>query len=360
MLVLLTAGVLWSWGFDTHRYINREAVQHLPSGLSLFTDNASFLSDHSVDADLRKGSDPSEGPKHYIDIDEYPEFFSGTLSHDIDSLIARHGESQVYSIGVVPWATVWTLDTLIAALRGENWDRALLAAADLGHYVADAHQPLHLTRNFNGQYTGNNGIHSRYESEMMRYYLGDVTISPSEVRYVDEPIDFVFGYITEVYTYVDTILHSDDIARSMSGGQFNDLYYQVLWELTGEVTQRVLQRATVDYASLLYTAAAEAGLVQVTSAGAASVVEASFEILQNYPNPFNPRTFITYRIPLETDVRLSVHDLLGREVRLLVDERQSPGKHTIIFNARELATGMYFSRLMAGGSVRVRRLLLLK
>ncbi len=91
-------------------------------------------------------------------------------------------------------------------------------------------------------------------------------------------------------------------------------------------------------------------------------------LLQIYPNPFNPSAVISYRIPAPGDVRLSVFDLLGREVRRLVDERRAPGTYEARFDGSGLAGGFYFCRLVAGDLARgmpgrmsqVRKMLLLR
>ncbi len=93
----------------------------------------------------------------------------------------------------------------------------------------------------------------------------------------------------------------------------------------------------------------------------------SYVLEQNYPNPFNPATTIRYTIPgtgclghEAGRVRLSVYDLLGREVALLVNERETPGRYEISFNGSRLASGTYLYRLEAGQSVTVRRMILVK
>ncbi|HEY9167114.1 MAG TPA: T9SS type A sorting domain-containing protein [Candidatus Kryptonia bacterium] len=93
----------------------------------------------------------------------------------------------------------------------------------------------------------------------------------------------------------------------------------------------------------------------------------SFDLRQNYPNPFNPATTISYRLSAVSQVNLKVYDVLGRLVRSLVNERQSPGEHSAIFDARSLASGIYFFRLEVsplssspGMAVSTRKALLLK
>ncbi len=81
---------------------------------------------------------------------------------------------------------------------------------------------------------------------------------------------------------------------------------------------------------------------------------------QNYPNPFNPSTTIKYELPKSSEVRLSVYDMLGREVSVLVNDRMDAGVHEVRFDGSNLATGVYMSRLTAGSNVQSRKLLLLR
>jgi glucuronoarabinoxylan endo-1,4-beta-xylanase len=85
-----------------------------------------------------------------------------------------------------------------------------------------------------------------------------------------------------------------------------------------------------------------------------------FSLEQNYPNPFNPTTTIWYALPTAGHATLKVYDLLGREVKTLVDEVRSAGAHSVRFDAGEFAAGVYLYRLTAGGNSRTRKLILLR
>jgi hypothetical protein len=85
-----------------------------------------------------------------------------------------------------------------------------------------------------------------------------------------------------------------------------------------------------------------------------------YKLDQNYPNPFNPNTTIKYEIPKSSMVMLSVFDILGHEVSVLVDERRDAGVHEVKFEGSYLASGVYFCRLQAGDFVQSRKLLLLR
>jgi hypothetical protein len=81
---------------------------------------------------------------------------------------------------------------------------------------------------------------------------------------------------------------------------------------------------------------------------------------QNYPNPFNPSTVIRYQLANSGMVTLKVYDVLGREVRTLVNERQTAGDHSVTFNAAKLSSGIYFYRLQAGNNIQTKKLVLMK
>jgi len=91
-----------------------------------------------------------------------------------------------------------------------------------------------------------------------------------------------------------------------------------------------------------------------------SPLPAKFELAQNYPNPFNPTTTINFSIPRETEVALTVYNILGQQVATLVHEMMKPGNHAIVFNAEKLASGTYFYRLTAGSYTATRKMILLK
>lgn len=358
--VVLLYGTSFAWGTTGHRYINRNAVVHLPSTMPQFIAQQAFFESHAMDADYRRSTDTAEAPKHYIDIDNYPNFHYITRS--LDTLIMRYGWTFVRRNGIIPWATVWTLDSLTSQLGRGDWNRAYLAASDLGHYVADAHQPLHCTRNYDGQYTGNNGIHSRYESTMITTFRDSLYILQDSVSYIADPINFIFEYVFHSQSLADSVMQADNFAKDMSGwngtGTPPASYYTYLWQRSRIYTIDQIQRATVVLASFWYTAWVNAGLL--TSVGAMDDVVSSFSLHQNFPNPFNSSTIIRYTIAGASHVSLRLYDVQGREVAVLVDQFQSPGMYQMILDATQWSTGVYLIRLRAGVSTQTRKIVFLK
>lgn len=92
----------------------------------------------------------------------------------------------------------------------------------------------------------------------------------------------------------------------------------------------------------------------------AEALPTTFSLSPNYPNPFNPTTTIRFALPEAATVRLTVYDVLGRQVQLLVDEQRPSGRHEVGFEATRLPSGLYFYRIEAGAFTAVRRMLLVK
>lgn len=86
----------------------------------------------------------------------------------------------------------------------------------------------------------------------------------------------------------------------------------------------------------------------------------AFQLEQNYPNPFNPTTVVSYILPVESEVKLVVYDVLGREISLLDAGLRSPGRHTAIWDASKYTSGVYYVLLQAGSFVAARPMVLLR
>ena len=248
------------WGATGHSIINLRAVRNLPASMSSWKADSIFIQQHASDADNRKISGDTafwnEADRHFIDIDYYPNYKN--LSHNLDSVILQYGRTTVRNTGTNPWAVVWELDSLTAQFRRGDAASAQQTMADLGHYIGDPHQPLHAAKNFDGQYTGNNGIHSRYETNMINTYQSQIVTTVVPAQYVSKPIDYIFAYIYQSNSYVDSIMAADNYAKSASGWNGSvsapSTYYAALWSQVGNFTIAQFQRATVDLANLWYTA----------------------------------------------------------------------------------------------------------
>jgi type IX secretion system substrate protein/S1/P1 nuclease len=364
-LTIIGITIVYAWGFTGHKIINRKAPMHLPVAMNGLKADSLFYELHASDADSRRDNSDTtfkaEQWRHYIDIDDYPNFH--TLPRDRDSLIAVYGYERVKTNGMNPWIAVFLVDSLTSQLRRGELSTASYTMADLGHYVGDAHQPLHCTKNYDGQYTGNYGIHSRYESTMISTYQFFISIHKDSVQYVSSPRDFAFEYIYHSNFLKDSILAADNYAKAVSGwsgsGTPPSSYYSALWQKCQYFTIDQFQRATVDLASLWYTAWINAGL-STDVEESLEKMPIGFELFQNYPNPFNPVTQIRYEIRDAGHVTLKIYNVLGQEVATLVDEIQEAGYRGVKWDASNFTSGVYFYQLSVGFSTDAKQMLLIR
>jgi hypothetical protein len=261
VLVLLPVSVILGWGAEGHKLISNKAMTLLPAEMGSFIKWQDYITVHSVDPDLRRDRDKSEAPKHFIDIDFYPEFLNGRMIEDKAGLVSEYGDSVVTKMGLLPWATLDTYKNLISALKEKNRDKALIYAADLGHYVADGHQPMHTIMNYNGQMTGQKGIHFRYESVMVDSNLTEINndFRALGAKYVGNPLNFIFNYITDANSVAGLLFEADTYAFKMTKSHEDNEYYRLLWFRTKYITESQIENSASDFASLLYSAWVEAG-----------------------------------------------------------------------------------------------------
>jgi len=141
-----------------------------------------------------------------------------------------------------------------------------------------------------------------------------------------------------------------------------------IYYLSDQVTGQVLTVTPAQMGAFPLTVPAYATRVYVLDSVAVtstrddgvSVAPGSFALLQNYPNPFNPSTTIAFELPEKASVRLSVFDILGREVATLINGTLEAGRHAVVFTADRLATGVYFYRFEGGGTSMVKKMVVLK
>jgi hypothetical protein len=147
------------------------------------------------------------------------------------------------------------------AMRDGEWTNAVRFAGALGHYVADLHQPLHCTENFDGRETGNDGIHLRWESEMPTR-IGPRT-RPHEAMpadYLAHPWTNILAWAQASHELVPHILEADDTAMRTTGYDIeSDDYYRTLWAESGDVFVSQSALAATHLGSLWYTAWIDAG-----------------------------------------------------------------------------------------------------
>jgi len=344
--------MLSSWGSTGHKKINQNMAACLPARMAFlkpaWTD---IVTNNASAADYRKSSDPNESPRHFIDIDNYPEFVqSGFISQIYDSVVAHHGSSFVIDQGILPWATLITFDSVTACFQRKDWNKAALFAADLGHYVGDGHMPLHIAANYNGQFTGQTGVHSRYETTMVGRYASQIVYPVDSAQYIQDVSGYVFNYLYDDYKYVDSVLLADTYATTQAGSTTSDAYYQSFWAKSGGFTILMMRNASDALSNLIYTAWVRAGSPDMTPYAIDEHAAAGQpKILSVSPNPFSQSGYFQVEIPRDNMiVEFRIYDANGVLRDSLFNAAMAKGIHKINWNAREMQQGIYFAVMKSG------------
>jgi hypothetical protein len=207
-LVILLCQKVFCWGFYAHQKINYYAVFLLPPQMMvLYKPNITFISEHAVDPDKRRYIVASEGPHHYIDIDHYGKYPFTELPRKWIDAVNKFSEDTLRAYGIVPWWIQIMQQKLTDAFKEKNQTKILRYSAEIGHYIADAHVPLHTCSNHNGQLTDQIGIHGFWESripELLADKEWDFFIGKAE--YINSTSDFIWKRILESAAAADTVL----------------------------------------------------------------------------------------------------------------------------------------------------------
>ncbi len=197
-----------SWGFFAHRRINYFSIFLLPPEMMvLYKPYADFLLEHAVDPDKRRYAIPQEAARHFIDMDHYGKYPFDLVPKKWKDATATYIGDTLNKYGIAPWWIQAMLYRLTDAFKEKSQIRILKLSAELGHYIADSHVPLHANTNHNGQLTGQKGIHAFWESripEMMADTEWDFFIGKAE--YIRDPATFIWQRVIESAVAADTVL----------------------------------------------------------------------------------------------------------------------------------------------------------
>lgn len=215
IIAVISCPCLMGWGFAAHRKIVDVAIQHVPEPLhEFFKHHRNWLVEHALDADLRKHSVIGEAEKHYIDLDEFgiSEYDSMCLPPARwDEAIILYGEKCLRDRGIGPWNVAWQYQRLVEAFRSQNQRRILQCAADLAHYVADLHVPLHTSANYDGAASGQNGIHALWETQLPETYMDEYNLLGPDLPISWSPhcVDSIWDVIIESHRCLDLVFNAE-------------------------------------------------------------------------------------------------------------------------------------------------------
>ena len=266
------------WGFFGHKRINRIAVFTLPPEIfGFYKEHIEFLTDHAVDPDKRRYAVEGEAQCHYIDLDHY--YKPGENPYEImprkwKDAVEKFTEDTLQAYGIVPWHIQVMKNKLQRAFESKNVDLILKYSAEIGHYIGDAHVPLHTTENYNGQMTGQRGIHGLWESRLVEINADEYNYFVGKAIYIERVLDCAWDAVKASHMALDSVLRIEkelteeftpnkkysyeqrgNAVVSTYSYEFSQAYHH---RLNGMVERR-MRAAIITVGSIWYTAWVDAG-----------------------------------------------------------------------------------------------------
>jgi hypothetical protein len=255
-----------AWGSAAHRHIMARAIELLPAELTpFFVQHKDEMVLRVIDPDLFRVLGWEEDPNHFVNFGakELGEYPFKALPREYGAAIEKFGMATLKRNGLLPWRQQEEFGNLRRAFEGFSREtygpgNAVLFAAVMSHYIQDAHQPLHASVNYDGQLTGNTGIHSRFESALFERFQSRLTIRPAPPSPILNARDAAFDALLSSYRLVDPILKADDEAKQ---GQdtYDDEYFERLFTKVRPILEQRLGEAMTATAGLIMGAWEQAG-----------------------------------------------------------------------------------------------------
>jgi hypothetical protein len=279
LVVSLVPSPAFAWGTAAHRYIMGRAIDLLPPELKPFFDHyREEIVARSVDPDLWRSVGWEDDPNHFVDfgMKELGPFPFEALPREYGAALEKFGQSLLNRIGRLPWREAEEFGNLRRGFEGFARDGAyapsdvILFSAVTSHYIQDAHQPFHASDNYDGQLTGNHGIHARFERDLFERFRSRLTVNPAPPTSIRNARDTAFDVLLVSHKLVDAILKAD--TEAVAGKDtYDGAYFEAFFEKARPVLERRLAESITATAGVIMGAWELAGKPTVKLEGARPV-----------------------------------------------------------------------------------------
>lgn len=202
------------WGFFAHKQINKHAVFTLPPPMfTFYKRHIYYITENAVNPDRRRYVVEGEAPKHHIDIDQYGDEAIQEMPRYWSQAVELYTEEVLLKHGILPWHIYRMKHALTEAFQKKDVCQILRISADIGHYIADANVPLHTSKNYDGQLTGQEGIHGLWETRLPELFLDNYSFFIGKAAYVHDPQQRAWEAIAKAHKAVNEVL---DLEKRLS------------------------------------------------------------------------------------------------------------------------------------------------
>ena len=251
LLTFVSRGL--AWGRVAHQMANAAAIKTLPQPLrSYFKSHQFYLVEHASDPDLFADRDPTEHLHHFADVEAYDSYPFHTFEKQFVKEKLRPTPAELRE-GDAPWQIERLTIQLAEDFRNRRWRAVNHDVVFLAHYAADLTQPLHTVSNYNGQLSGQSGVHGRVETGVVAFYQNRWILHPQPATDIRNLRARIFDELLASYRARMAIFNAD--RRTRSQFQDNDpRFLPTFAEAIGPVAKARLEDAACFIGSLWYTA----------------------------------------------------------------------------------------------------------
>ena len=269
----------FAWGFAGHKLIMSRAIDLLPPELKPFFERyRDEVVIRVVDPDVWRNAGWEDDPNHFVDfgMKELGAYPFNELPRDYGAALEKFGASLLTRIGRLPWREAEEFGNLRRAFEGFKRDSqfgpgdVVLFGAVTSHYLQDAYQPFHASNNFDGQLTGNTGIHSRFERDLIERFASRLTLTPVAPKAITNPRDAAFAVLLASHPLVDPIVKADTAAAA-GKDTYDDDYFETFFTAVRPILEQRLGEAITATAAVIIGAWEQAGRPVVKMEGARPV-----------------------------------------------------------------------------------------
>lgn len=259
ILVALVSTFLWvagsktgfAWNDTARRLFVEKAIDALPKPLKNFYDDNKQAISEAV-------SDPSRFPPRAVfEVDKLEPFPFDDLPTDRTLAVRKYGEDTLKEVGDAPWKVVDSYKALVDAFKAGEFKKALTLSEEIAYYVGELYDPPNVSKNGDGEPTGQPGLRERFDSRLMETYGDKIKLSTPTAIFLDRPAEYAVSIPRKSYIFVDNILYFDYLSHK-GVESYDRFYYDGMWLRAQPVLEQLLSGAALDTASFWYTAWVEA------------------------------------------------------------------------------------------------------
>jgi hypothetical protein len=243
------------------------AIDLLPAEIRpFFAEHRDEVVMRAVDPDLWRNVGWEDGPNHFVNFGapEFGPYPFTALPREYGAALQKFGQAALTRGGTLPWREEEQFGNLRRVFEGfakgaaYGASDAVLFAAVASHYVQDATQPLHATNNYDGQLTGQRGIHVRFERDLIERFESRLAITPAAPRSIESARDTAFDTLLASYQRVAPLLAADKEAIG-SKDVYDDAYFEAFFQKVKPILEERLGSAMTLTASIITSAWEQAG-----------------------------------------------------------------------------------------------------